>query len=439
MCEGCGGRGGLSRRALLGAGLVAGATAWAYPGAPVQASTSASSGPSTGLPDRARQLARLQADAVPIGGGVAIVPRASWGGDLPPKGPLPTEAPGDVRFLLVHHTVNANTYDAGDVPGLLRGIYRFHTGADKGWADLAYNFFVDRHGGVWEGRTGSLTAPVRGDATGGSQGFGLLCCFVGDHQIEPPTPAAIEAMAHLLGWLGATYGLDLAPGATTSFVSRGSQRWPAGSTVTARTIAGHRDMSATTCPGDAAFPLVTDVLPLRAAELVATGVVRPSPGAASPAAGPTTPTSEPPSTPTTTEGAGAPETDPTSTPSTSTPSTSTRSATEASTTVPSTTVPAEPAGAPAVDPAADPDDDAAADDALIPVTTGTPRDPGGTTLTIGLGAAGVIAGSFAGALLWRARRIARHHARQAHHEAETDRLVQELRNQTGESSSGSPL
>ncbi len=191
-------------------------------------------------------------------------PRADWARGLTPTGPLQQERPGDTRFLLVHHTASANGYDPGDVPGLLRGFYRFHTGPDRKWPDVAYNFFVDRYGTVWEGRTGSLAGPVMADATGGSQGFAQLCCFIGNHQVEAPTPEARTSMTALLAALADTYAIETAPGATTTFVSRGSNRWPAGTTVTTTTIAGHRDMSLTTCPGDTAYELVSSYVSTRA-------------------------------------------------------------------------------------------------------------------------------------------------------------------------------
>lgn len=182
-------------------------------------------------------------------GGVDVIPRAEWGGDLAPAGPIPAEP--DVRYLLVHHSVDpGNDYAAGDVAGILRGFVRFHTSPGKGWPDLAYNFLVDRFGRVWEGRTGSLAGPVAGDATGGNQGFDQLCCFIGNHQVAEPTPEAFDAMGRLLRAVAARSGVPLGEGATATFTSRGSNRHPAGATVTAPTIAGHRDMSRTQCPGD---------------------------------------------------------------------------------------------------------------------------------------------------------------------------------------------
>lgn len=189
-----------------------------------------------------------------------IVPRSEWGGDLLPTGPLEEEAPEDVLFLLVHHTASANGYSRESVREQLRGIYRFHTG-EKGWPDVAYNFFVDRFGGVWEGRTGSLTRPVKASATGGSQGHALLCCFLGDHSTEQPTEAAWSSMTQLLASLADRYAIDTSPGASVTFTSRGSNLWPTGAQVTTTTIAGHRDMSQTACPGDAAFAVVKGELP----------------------------------------------------------------------------------------------------------------------------------------------------------------------------------
>lgn len=196
-----------------------------------------------------------------------IAPRSAWGGDLAPRGPLAQEQPGDVRFLLVHHSETPNGYGPEKVVPRLRNIFEYHTGT-KGWPDIAYNFFVDAHGRIWEGRTGSLTAPVQGDATGGSQGHAMLCCFLGDHSAVPPTPEAVAAMAQLTAWLAGVYRVDLSAGPTIAFTSRGSNRWPAGTTVLTDPIAGHRDMSQTACPGDAAYPLVRGAI-LQQAQAIA--------------------------------------------------------------------------------------------------------------------------------------------------------------------------
>lgn len=188
-----------------------------------------------------------------------ILPRALWAQGRSPKGPIEAEQP---RFLLVHHTAEpGNDYTSEEVPGLIQGIFNYHTGSAKGWPDVAYNFFIDADGRIWEGREGSLDGPVRGSATGGNQGWSQLCCFLGNFEQQLPTEAARLSMVGLLAWLGERYSIDTSPAAKVEFESLGSNRWPAGTTVPTATIAGHRDMSQTTCPGDAAYAWVTGNLP----------------------------------------------------------------------------------------------------------------------------------------------------------------------------------
>ena len=210
-----------------------------------------------------------------------IRPRSAWATNHPVRGKLAPEA--DVRFLLVHHTLTPNTDTPEKIAGRIRSIYAFHTG-ERGWADVAYNFFVDPSGVIWEGREGSLAGPVRADATGGSQGFAQLACFVGDFTSVPPTSAAMDAMVRLLAWLAARSSLPLE--GTTTFVSRGSSRWARGVEVTTARIAAHRDMSVTECPGDALYPLVAgDLLPRAAALAGGSGFGEPGASGASGASG----------------------------------------------------------------------------------------------------------------------------------------------------------
>jgi hypothetical protein len=185
--------------------------------------------------------------------GLFVNPRDAWGVDLPPKFAIKSETP---QFLLVHHTASPNNYGTGGARQVIRSAYSWHTGPAKGWADVCYEFFIDHDGVVWEGRAGALAGPVMADATGGSQGFAQLVCLVGDFTVTEPTAAMVDSLVLVLAWLGTRYGIDTYPDATTSFISRGSQRYKAGVLVTTPTISGHRDMSFTTCPGDHVYRLI---------------------------------------------------------------------------------------------------------------------------------------------------------------------------------------
>lgn len=240
---------GLDRRQLLGALPLAALAAAALPGGVAQAQPA---------PDP-RLLTRTP----------RIIPRSTWAGSsCPVRGPLPVEAAGDVKVLLVHHTQQpGNGYTASQVPGLLRGMYGYHTGPVKRWPDVAYNLLVDRFGRIWEGRAGSATRPVIPSATGGTQGFSQLVCFLGDHTSFVPTPQAQASAISALAWLARRYRVDTRPGAVTSFVSRGSNRHPRGTVVRTRTIEGHRAMSLTACPGTAAYPVVRHIFPTEVTRL----------------------------------------------------------------------------------------------------------------------------------------------------------------------------
>ncbi len=324
MCEQClPVRSSYGRRTLLRAAAVA-ATAYAL----------------SGGRSRAQDAQDAQDNGIEVTGGLVIRPRSAWDGGRRPTGPLQAE---DVRFLLVHHTASGNSYTQAQVPGVMQGAFDFHTGPDKGWPDVAYNFFVDRYGGVWEGRTGSLGGPVTADATGGSQGFAQLVCLIGDFTSVMPTDAALDALTRVLAWLGQRHGIDTSPGATTEFVSRGSQLWPSGTSVTAATISGHRDMSNTACPGDTFYPylvseMATRVSALRGGSSPVTPTTAP-PVASTTSAAPPTPTTAPATTspPATTSTSAT--TLPAESPSTTTtPPSSTSSPARVDVTAPSTSV-----------------------------------------------------------------------------------------------------
>ncbi len=236
MCD-CQSTTGLSRRDAIAASLVA-ASLLAVAG--VSRAAAAPLGPAV--------------PAVEVLPGLSIYPRAAWGAALPPRRPIEVETP---LFLLVHHTASSNSYSSA--AALIQATYAFHTSSAKGWSDVCYEFFIGRDGDVWEGRAGALTGPVVADATGGSQGFAQLICLLGDFTSQLPTAAAQASLVNVLAWLADRYSIDISPGATTSFVSRGSQRWAAGTPVTTATIAGHRDMSYTACPGDALYPALPDI------------------------------------------------------------------------------------------------------------------------------------------------------------------------------------
>jgi hypothetical protein len=197
-------------------------------------------------PERAGDTATIELEP-----GLSVHPRSEWGADLPPKGQMGRE---DVKFLLVHHTASSN--QVSSARNVIRSVYFFHTGPQKGWNDVAYNFFVAPDGSIWEGRAGSIDGPVVADATGGNQGFSQLVCLIGNHVSVPPTAAAQNSLVRILSHLAIRYELTTWKDASTTFVSRGSNKFPAGSAIMTPIISPHRAVTFTVCPGDAAVALL---------------------------------------------------------------------------------------------------------------------------------------------------------------------------------------
>jgi len=182
-----------------------------------------------------------------------VVSRAGWGADESIR-KRPTYQPR-VDAVVVHHTVNANDYAAEEVPGIVRAIYAYHA-RGRGWDDIAYNFLVDRFGRVYEGRAGGFrTRAIKGSHTGGFNERTVGVAMIGNLDVAAPEAPMVEGVARVTAWAADRWGFD--PRGSIALTSRGSTRYPAGRTVSVPRMLGHRDLSATACPGGQAYPLLS--------------------------------------------------------------------------------------------------------------------------------------------------------------------------------------
>jgi hypothetical protein len=154
-----------------------------------------------------------------------------------------------VKLGVVHHSDSGNDYSAGQVPGILRGIQAYHMDG-RGWSDIAYNFVVDKYGGLWEGRAGGIDRPVVGAHAQGFNTNTVGVMVLGNYLAAQPSGAAIESVSKVIGWKMSLHGND--PAGSVSFTSGGSPRYAAGVTVNLPGVVGHGDTGATSCPGSIA-------------------------------------------------------------------------------------------------------------------------------------------------------------------------------------------
>jgi hypothetical protein len=151
-----------------------------------------------------------------------------------------------IKQVHIHHTVNSNRYRRGDVPALIRGMYRYHT-RYLGWSDIGYNFLVDRFGRIWTGRAGGARRAVRGAHTLGFNSTSAGVAVIGNFELTRPSDRVLDAVAAVAAWKLQRFDRD--PLGNVRVWSRGSDRFRSGRRVRLPTIDGHRDTNRTACPG----------------------------------------------------------------------------------------------------------------------------------------------------------------------------------------------
>ncbi len=186
-----------------------------------------------------------------------IISRAQWGADESWRSYAsgcngsPDYADG-VRYAIVHHTDNSNSYSASDSASIVRGIYYFHTHTN-GWCDIGYNFLVDAYGQVFEGRWGGITSAVIGAHAGGFNTNSTGVAVIGNFQSTALPGPAYGALRGLLAWKLGYHHVNANSVIQVVAGDFNGSKYPAGTTISVPTISAHRDVDETDCPGDVAY------------------------------------------------------------------------------------------------------------------------------------------------------------------------------------------
>ena len=153
-----------------------------------------------------------------------------------------------VTHIIIHHTATANR--PLDVPGAIRSIYYYHA-VEQGWGDIGYNYLVDHNGRIYQGRYGGQNV-IGGHSyqfAVGSSGISTI----GNFQTVDISEAAKSALVAITAFVGR----DLDPNGTG----------PIQEIPNLPTVASHRDVNATTCPGDRLWNDLPEIRDLVAATL----------------------------------------------------------------------------------------------------------------------------------------------------------------------------
>jgi N-acetylmuramoyl-L-alanine amidase len=232
-----------------GAGAVGGSGAGAIGGTGARGAASAA---------QALPLAQPILDTGP--GQPPIIARQAWARGQARPTHLPVFA--TVKMAFVHHSVSANGYSPGEVPGILLGIFAYHVYV-RGYWDIAYNFAVDEFGRIWEARAGGIDLPVQGAHAGGYNGEATGMVVLGNFTSVVPSPAALGALQHALAWKLSLHGVPTLGRVTVEVDPSGAVYTPfaPGAHVSLPRVAGHRDGCTTSCPGNALYAQLPSMRP----------------------------------------------------------------------------------------------------------------------------------------------------------------------------------
>jgi hypothetical protein len=115
---------------------------------------------------------------------------------------------------IVHHTASTNSYTPEEAPAQMRNLYAYFT-KSLNYADMGYNFLVDKYGTIYEGRSGctygdancdSAAMPAQGAHTAGLNANTFGVSAIGNYDVlAPENPAAmVESTIQPLGLLHMT-------------------------------------------------------------------------------------------------------------------------------------------------------------------------------------------------------------------------------------------
>ncbi|MGI8588846.1 MAG: S-layer homology domain-containing protein [Chloroflexia bacterium] len=202
-------------------------------------------------------VATLQGGPPPVK--PAIISRAQWGS---PDGNASPNWPPEYKqatHVIIHHTETSNA--DGDYAARVRSIWYFHA-ITRGWGDIGYNYLIDPHGNVYEGRYGGddVAAGHAYPFNYGSIGISLI----GNYDQTAPSSAMRDSLIKLLAWATDRRGINpQGIGAFTGALNCGGSV-----TLVRPNIAGHRDFRGQgcgqefndkTCPGAYAYAMLPQI------------------------------------------------------------------------------------------------------------------------------------------------------------------------------------
>jgi len=175
-----------------------------------------------------------------------IIYRSQWGADEV-KVISSAEYARTDKFI-IHHTASSelvpDSDGSGEYKNMVNNIFLYHING-RGWNDIGYNYLVGPNGNIYEGRGGGngVIGVHAGSYNTGSIGISVLGTYggnvKGEYLSNSLTYNIIKSLEKLIGWVAANNSITL-----NKINGQNSK----GENIDG--VVGHRDVSATNCPGD---------------------------------------------------------------------------------------------------------------------------------------------------------------------------------------------
>jgi N-acetylmuramoyl-L-alanine amidase-like protein len=169
-----------------------------------------------------------------------VYDRASWAADPPQC----TSGYCNTSHIALHHTASASEYQSPDWANSAANVkatqaYHMYT---RGWCDIGYNYLIDVHGYIFEGRAGGDDVRGAHDSYNcGSMGVAMMGYFHTPYN-QTLNQAMRDAYCELAAWKCDQQNID--PLGSSHYAGYGSNMI---------NLYGHRDVKSTACPGDLAY------------------------------------------------------------------------------------------------------------------------------------------------------------------------------------------
>ncbi|XP_068106230.1 glutaminyl-peptide cyclotransferase-like protein isoform X1 [Hyperolius riggenbachi] len=154
-----------------------------------------------------------------------ILTKAQWGGRSPT---CRTAMATPVTYAIIHHTATGACSTQSACTSQAKSIQNYHIDGN-GWCDMGYNFLVGGEGTIYEGRGWTSVGAHAPNYNSNSIGISLIGTFTSAN----PTSAAQTAAKNLI-----------ACGVTKGYIK------------SAYILKGHRNVTATECPGNTFYNTV---------------------------------------------------------------------------------------------------------------------------------------------------------------------------------------